>query len=156
MPFLFLLGHFVIGLLFSSCAHFWSLILLYRITWFTSVCINSRCTASQKKHAMCSWEWTQKSTKQNATENNQETKIREEKNWTIEEHSVKPQHRDQSKRLLWHRPINSTKDFSESSRTDDYAPSIQSTSNILELNSKYLNHVSQANDSNKIIIPPQS
>ena len=35
-----------------------------------------------------------KQSKQNATENNQETKLREEKNWTIEEHSVKPQHRD--------------------------------------------------------------
>ena len=46
--------------------------------------------------------------------NNQETKLRKEKNLTIEEHSVKTQHRDQLKRLLWHRPINSTKDFSES------------------------------------------
>ena len=50
------------------------------------------------------------------TNYNQETKLREEKNWTIEEHSIKPQHWDQSKRLLWHRPINSTKDFSESSK----------------------------------------
>ena len=65
---------------------------------------------------MCSWEWTQQSTKQNTIENNEETKLREEKNWTIEEHSVKPQHWDQSKRLLWHRPINSTKYFSESSK----------------------------------------
>ena len=60
--------------------------------------------------------WTQQSTKQNTIENNQETKLREEKNWTIEEHSVKPQHWDQSKRLLWHRPINSTNDFSKSSK----------------------------------------
>ena len=57
-----------------------------------------------------------KAKNKNPTENNQETKLREEKNWTIEEHSVKPQHWDQSKTLLWHRPINSTKDFSESSK----------------------------------------
>ena len=56
------------------------------------------------------------STKQNTKENNQETKLREEKNWIIEEHFVKPQHLDQSKRLLWHKPINSTKDSLESSK----------------------------------------
>ena len=33
----------------------------------------------KKKLTMCSWEWTQQSTKQNTTENNQETKLREEK-----------------------------------------------------------------------------
>ena len=54
----------------------------------------------KKKHTMCSWEWTQQSTKQNTKESNQETKLREEKNWTIEEHFAKPQHLDQSKRLL--------------------------------------------------------
>ena len=105
---------------------------------------------------MCSWAWTQQNTKQNATENNQETKLREEKNWTIEEHSVNPNTKTNQKDFSSASLLTQPKTSQNLQRTDDYASSIQSTSNILELNSKYLNHVSQANDSNKIIIPPQS
>ena len=50
------------------------------------------------------------------TEGSQETKLREDKNSKREEQSVKPQHRDHSKRLRWHKSFNSSNDFSLSSK----------------------------------------
>ena len=46
------------------------------------------------------------------TEGSQETKLREDKNSEREEQSVKPQHRDHSKRLRWHKNFNSSNVFS--------------------------------------------
>ena len=45
-------------------------------------------------------------------EGNQETKLREEKNLEREEQSIKPQQRDHSKRLRWHKSFNSSNIFS--------------------------------------------
>ena len=71
----------------------------------------------KKKHTMCSWGWTTAKHKtENKKKNNQENKLREEKNCKREEQSVNSQNRDQLKRLRWHKPFNSTKDFSESSK----------------------------------------
>ena len=50
------------------------------------------------------------------TEGSQETKLREDKNLEREEQSVKPQHRDHSKRLWWHKSFNSSNIFSLSSK----------------------------------------
>ena len=50
------------------------------------------------------------------TEGSQETKLREDKNSKREEQLVKPQHRDHSKRLRWHKSFNSSNDFSLSSK----------------------------------------
>ena len=47
---------------------------------------------------------------------NQETKLRESINSVIEEQSVKPQQRDHSKRLRWHKSFNSPNVFSMSSK----------------------------------------
>ena len=45
-------------------------------------------------------------------EGNQETKLREDKNSEREEQSIKPQQRDHSKRLRWHKSFNSSNIFS--------------------------------------------
>ena len=76
----------------------------------------------KKKHTMCSWGWTTtaKHKTENKKKNNQETKLREEKNCKREEQSVNSQNWDQSKRLCWHKPFNSTKDFSESSNEQPF------------------------------------
>ena len=50
------------------------------------------------------------------TEGSQETKLREDKNTEREEQSVKPQPRDHSKRLRWHKSFNSSNVFSLSSK----------------------------------------
>ena len=47
---------------------------------------------------------------------NQETKLREDKNLERDEQSVKPQQRDRSKRLRWHKSFNSSNVFSLSSK----------------------------------------
>ena len=47
---------------------------------------------------------------------NQETKLREDKNSEREEQLVKPQQRDHSKRLRWHKSFNSSTVFSLSSK----------------------------------------
>ena len=47
---------------------------------------------------------------------NQEIKLRESINSVIEEQSVKPQQRDHSKRLRWHKSFNSPNVFSMSSK----------------------------------------
>ena len=47
---------------------------------------------------------------------NQETKLRENINSEGEEQSVKPQQRDHSKRLRWHKTFNSSNVFSLSSK----------------------------------------
>ena len=49
-------------------------------------------------------------------EGNQETKLREDKNSEREEQLVKPQQRDHSKRLQWHKSFNSSNVFSLSSK----------------------------------------
>ena len=87
-------------------------------------------------------------------EGNQETNLRENINSKREEQSVKPQHRDHSNRLRWHKTFNSSKVFSVSSKERLFIPTKQSTSSNLESNSKYLKYYSQAIDANKITIPP--
>ena len=87
-------------------------------------------------------------------EGSQGTKLREEKNSDREEHSVKPQQRDHSKRLQWHKTFNSSNVFSLSSKIDDFIPTTQSTLSTLEPSSKCLNNASQATDANKITNPP--
>ena len=53
--------------------------------------------------------------KQHNKKRNQETKVRDSMN-SEREQSVKPQQRDQSKRLRWHKTFNSSNIFSLSSK----------------------------------------
>ena len=50
--------------------------------------------------------------KQHNKKRNQETKVRDSMNSEREEQSVKPQQRDKSKRLRWHKTFNSSNIFS--------------------------------------------
>ena len=54
--------------------------------------------------------------KQHNKKRNQETKVRDSMNSEREEQSVKPQQRDQSKKLRWHKIFNSSNIFSLSSK----------------------------------------
>ena len=49
-------------------------------------------------------------------EEKSETKVRDSMNSEREEQSIKPQQRDQSKRLRWHKTFNSSNIFSLSSK----------------------------------------
>ena len=75
------------------------------------------------KNTRSSWWWTtrnkrKKYKKQTAqqTKGSQETKLREDKNSEREEQSVKPQQRDHSKKLRWHKTFNSSNVFCLSSK----------------------------------------
>ena len=57
-----------------------------------------------------------KNNKQHNKTRNQETKLRENINLEGEEQSVKPQQRDHSIRLRWHKTFNSSNIFSLSSK----------------------------------------
>ena len=95
---------------------------------------------------------TQHNTTQHNTtqqqERSQETKLREGINSEREEHSVKPQQRDHSIRLCWHKISNSSNVFSLSSKDVDFAPTTQFTLSTLEPIPKSPNYASQATDSN--------
>ena len=58
----------------------------------------------------------EKKNKQHNKKSNQETKLRESINLEREEQSVKPQQRDHSKRLRWHKTFSSSNVFSLSSK----------------------------------------
>ena len=53
-------------------------------------------------------------------EGSQETKLRKGINSEREEHSVKPQQRDHSNRLRWHKIFNSSNVFSLSSKDQQF------------------------------------
>ena len=80
------------------------------------------------------------------------------RNSVREEQSENPQHRDQSKRVHWHKSINWDNDFSVSSK-EHRLRSIQIIHikqlgikfQNLESNSKYWNYIFQAIAANKII-----
>ena len=57
-------------------------------------------------------EQQEKKNKQHSKTRSQETKLREDINSEREEQSVKPQQRDHSKRLRWHKTFNSSNVFS--------------------------------------------
>ena len=57
-----------------------------------------------------------KENKQHNKKRNQESKLRDSMNSEREEQSVKPQQRDQLKRLRWHKTFNSSNIFSLSSK----------------------------------------
>ena len=57
-----------------------------------------------------------KENKQHNKKRNQESKLRDSMNSEREEQSVKPQQRDHSKRLRWHKTFNSSNVFSLSSK----------------------------------------
>ena len=57
-----------------------------------------------------------KENKQHNKKRNQESKLRDSINSEREEQSVKPQQRDHSKRLRWHKTFNSSNVFSLSSK----------------------------------------
>ena len=61
-------------------------------------------------------EQQEKKNKQHSKTRNQETKLRKDINSEREEQSVKPQQRDHSQRLCWHKTFNSSKVFSISSK----------------------------------------
>lgn len=70
----------------------------------------------KKEEYRCSQWWTMKRQQKAKKQKNQETILREEMNSIIEEQSKMPQHRDQSKRIRWHKSCNWPNNFSISSK----------------------------------------
>ena len=95
-----------------------------------------------------------KKNKQHSKTSNQETKLREYINSEREEQSVKPQQRDHSKRLRWHKTINSSNVFSLSSKERRFHSN--HTIHIKHLGTKFqMSELRfQATDANKITNSP--